>query len=116
MFEHHVVTGLCQLGVAIVVGIVADEAEGVALYHPDVSKSLEGVGEIVEMCAVAIEVGTHMTEVYLAMHYLCSVVAELVVVQVVGMNKIDALVLLHRLRFLAWRALLLGRLHGKYHA
>ena len=74
------------------------------------AKGLEGVRRLVEVCTVAIETGTGMGEVYVAVEDLCVTVTVLVVVQHVGMNQVDTLVR----RLLTWRTLPC-RLHGKDH-
>ena len=112
VLEHHIVAGLRQLVVAVVVGILAGEAEGVALHHTHMAEGLEGVRLLVEMGTVAVEVGTLMAEMDMAVEHLRVTVAVLVVVQVVGVYEIDALVFLGGLRLLA-RGSLLGRGHGE---
>ena len=112
VLEHHIVAGLRQLVVAVIVGILAGEAEGVALHHTHMAEGLEGVRLLVEMGTVAVEVGTLMAEMDMAVEHLCVTVAVLVVVQVVGVYEIDALVFLGGLRLLA-RGSLLGRGHGE---
>ena len=111
MLEDDVMAGLCQLVVAVIVGIVAGQPQCVALYHLDMAESLEGIGLLKEVGTVAIKVGTHMTEVYIAFQNLGVTILELVVVQIVSMHQIDALVL-HLL--FPWSTLPC-RLHGKHH-
>ena len=62
------------------------------------------------MGTVAIEVGTYMTEMYVAMQHLCITILELVVVQIVGMHQIYSFVL-----HLLARSTFARRLHGKHH-
>ena len=112
VLQHHIVAGLGQLVVAIVESIVAGQTESVALYHTHMAERLERVGLFVEMGTVAIEVGTVVAEVDMAVEHLRTVVAELVVVQIVGMYQIHPFVL----RLLAGGHLALSRLHGKEHA
>ena len=114
MAKHHITTRLCQLVVAVVIGIFAHQAQRVALHHPDMPEGLEGVGLLIEMGTVAIQVGSDVTEVYTTYKNLSSISTILVEVQFVRMYQIDTFVLLHRLRLLARSALLDG-LHGKHH-
>ena len=76
------------------------------------SESLERIGLLVEMSAVAIEVCTYMTEMNMAMQHLGVAIPELVIVQIVGMYQIDPFVL----HLLLARRTLAGWLHGKYHS
>ena len=113
MLQHHVATGLRQLVVAVIEGVVAGQAQGVALYHLDMSEGLKRIGLLIEVGTVAVEVRPHMAKVHAAVQHLSVAIAILVVVQVVGMYQVDTFVLHHRL--LA-RSTLARRLHGKHHA
>jgi hypothetical protein len=60
------------------------------------AESLETVSSFVEVRAVTVECGSFVAELYLAVENLCITIDPLVVVQHVGMYKIDALILLLR--------------------
>ena len=83
MSQHNIVSCLCQLSVTVVVSIVAGQAERIALFHLNVSEGFEGVGLLIEVCAVTEEVGSLVAEVYIAVQHLCVAVLILVVVQTV---------------------------------
>ena len=114
MFQNNIISSLSQLVISIIVSIVTSQAERIALYHLDMAKSLKGIGGLIEMGTVAIQVGSDVTEVYTTYQNLSSISTILVEVQFVRMYQINTFVLLHRLRLLARSALLDG-LHGKHH-
>ena len=93
VLQHHVIACLRHLVVTIVVGVVGEERERVALVYLNMSEGLEGVGLLVEVGAVAVEAGADVGEVDVAVQNLCIAVLVLVVVQPVGMHEIDPLVL-----------------------
>ena len=82
-----------HLVVAVVEGIVAEQREGVALVHLHVAEGLERVAGLIEIGAVAMQRRPLVTELHLTVQYLRLPVLELVVVQNVGVNQIDVLVL-----------------------
>ena len=93
MFQNDIVTGLCQLGITVIISIVASKTQRIALRHLDMTKSLKAVGLLIEMSAVTIEVSACMTEMYIAMQYLRIVITKLVVVEIVRVNQINTFVL-----------------------
>ena len=93
MFQNHIMAGLRHLGIAIIVSIVACEAQRIALCHLNMAKSFKTIGLFIEMGTVAIEVGTDMTEMDITVKDLCIVISELVVMKVIGMNQVDTFVL-----------------------
>ena len=112
VLEHYIVAGTRQLVVTVIIGIVTEKRERIALIHLHMSESLEGVALFKEVGAVAVEACSHMVEVYVAFEHLGIVVLELVVTQLVSMYQIDTLVGRTRLGLTHGRALFLGLLLG----
>ena len=101
-----------QLVVTVVVRIVTEQLQGVALQHLDVSEGLERIGLFVEVGTVTIEVSAHVPEMDIAMQHLGITILKLVVVQVVSMYQIDPFVL----HLLLSGSTLASWLHGKHHS
>ena len=93
MLQHHVMTGTRHLLVALVEGIVAEQREGVALIHLHMAEGLEGVAGLVEIGTVAVESRALVGEVHLAVEDGGVAVLQLVVVEQVGMDEVDTVVL-----------------------
>ncbi len=93
VLQHDVVTCTGQFSVTVIVGIVAEERQGVALIHLDMAKSLKGVAGLKEVGTVTIKPGTHVSKMNFAPQHLRIAVLVLVVTQLIGMNQIDSLVL-----------------------
>ena len=91
--QLNVIAGHSHLVVAVVVSIVAEEREGVALIHFDMAEGLEGVGGLVEIGTVAMEGGSFVAELDLAVEDLGFGVDVAVVTEAVGMYEVDVLVL-----------------------
>ena len=93
MLQDHIIASLCQLRITVIISIVAGKTQRIALRHLDMTKSLKAIGLLIEMSAITIEVGSCMTEMNIAMQYLCIVIAVLVVVEIIRMNQIYTFVL-----------------------
>ena len=62
VFEHHLPSGHGHLVVAVIIGILAKEREGIALIHLHISEGLKRVGHLIEMGTVAIKRSPLMPE------------------------------------------------------
>ena len=93
VLKHHVIAGAGHLLVAIVIGIIAEQREGVALIHLYMAESLERVAGLVEVGTIAIKAGSLVGKMHLAIEYGGIGILGLVVVQHIGMNQINAGVL-----------------------
>jgi hypothetical protein len=67
------------------------------------SESLKGIGLLIEVGTITKQVSTLMTEMYIAMWHLSVTITILVIVQIIGMDKIHAFVL----HFFLWSTLTL---------
>ena len=106
--QHHVVARLGHLVVAVVIRIVAEQRQSVALIHPNMPEGAERIAFLIEVSAVAIQLRPLMTEGYVSVEHLrTGHGTELVEAQPVGVNEINTLVGLWP-RLLLW---CLARLH-----
>ena len=104
MFQYDIISSLSQLVISIIVSIVTSQAECVALYHLDMAKSLKRIGSFIEMGTVAIQVCPIMAKMHMTIKNLSIPITILVIMKIVGMNKIHSLILnlLSRSTFLGW--------------
>ena len=93
VLQHYIITGTSNLIVTVVVGVVAEERERVALIEFHMTKGLEGVADLVEIGTVAIETCPLMGEVHLTVEDRGVGIQALVVVEHVGVDEVDAGVL-----------------------
>ena len=105
MFQNHIVTCPRHLLIAIIIGIFTHQREGVALEHLHMAESLERVAGFVEIGTVAVQSGTLMGELYLAVQDGGIGVLILVEVEHVGMNQVDTCILYLGLTRLAFPGL-----------
>ena len=103
MAKYYIITGLGQLVVTILVGIVTRQAQGITLLHLHIAKSLEGVGLLIEVCTVTEQVCALMTKMHITMQHLSITIAILIVVQIVRMYQVHAFIL----HLFSWSALAL---------
>ena len=103
MFQYHIVSRSGHLFVTIVISIVADQREGVALQHLYVSESFKRVASFIEIGTVAVQSCALMGEMNLTIQNRSIWILVLVEVKHVSMYQIDAGVL-HLC--LTWLALL----------
>ena len=96
VLKHDIAAGNGHLVITVVEGVLADQREGVALDHLHMTEGFEGVATLVEVGTVAVQRSTFMTKLHLTVKYLCFGILPLVVVQHVGMDQVDALILLLR--------------------
>ena len=91
MCENHIPTSLCTVVVTVIPSPLRFQREGIALFHKNVSESLEAIALLIEICAIASKDTTLMTELHLSSRYL-NIRAQAidVVFQLVGMLKIHA--------------------------
>lgn len=119
VFEHHLPSGHGHLVVAVIIGILAKEREGVALIHLYITKGLEGVRGLIKVCAVAKQFCSIMPKLYVAVKNLRVGILELVVRQYVGMHKIDPIVIgllyMSSTLFFLWRRHSERNAHNKSH-
>ena len=93
MRQHHVTVCVAYLVVTIIVCSVASHSEGVTLTHPNMTKSLKGVGALIEVSAVTRQVHTFMKERHVTSEELgIGVHAVYVVREFIGMTQIDFLI------------------------
>ena len=104
MFQNNIISSLSQLVISIIIGIVTSQAESITLYHFDMTKSLKRIGSFIEMGTVAIQVCPIMAKMHMTIQHLSITITILVVVKIVGMDKIHSLILnlLSRSTFLGW--------------
>ena len=107
MFQNDIITCLGYLGIAVIIGIVAEEFQGVTLQHLHMSECFKGVCLLEEISTITVKVGTHVAEMHITCQYLGIPIPILVVSQLVRMNQIDTFVF----RPLARGVALAGRLH-----
>ena len=93
VLQLHVASRNRHLVVAVVEGVLREQRERISLIHTHMAEGLEGVGSLVEEGAVAMQRGPFVAELHLAVQYLCVTVLVHVVVQHVGMDEVDPLVL-----------------------
>ena len=92
MCQHHIESCLCHLLVAVIVGIVREESQGVALIHLNIAKGLERIRGLIEMSAVAEQFGSIMFELHMSVKDLCVRIFILVIRQHVRVYEIHPVV------------------------
>ena len=97
VFQNHIITGSCNLFITVIIGVIADKGEGVALIHLHMTEGLKGIAGLIEIGTVAIESGSDMGEVHLSIKDGRIGILVLVEMEYIGMNQIDACVLHPRL-------------------
>ena len=93
MLEHHIHSGMHDKLLAIVVGTIASQRERVSLLEPHMSKRLDRIRSLIEICTITPELRPFMAELHLSRHYLRSRLRTIqVILQHVGMYQIHPLV------------------------
>ena len=89
MGEDDIVAGLCQLGCAVIEEDIGDEGERIGLVHLHVAEGIKGVVTLEIEGTVTGEDDIIVAEPHIAYQNLCIPLDTLVVVELVGMKKVD---------------------------
>ena len=93
MLQYDVIPSPGHLLIAVVVSVVTDQRECVALIHPYMTEGLERVAGLVKIGAVTIKTRPLMGEVHLPVEDGGIGIQSLIVMEHVGMDEVDAGVL-----------------------
>ena len=93
MLQHHIITGTSHLLVTIVISIIAQQRERIALVHLHMSERLERIAGLIEIGTIAIQSGTLMCKMYLTIQNGGIGILQLVVMQHIGMHQIHTCIL-----------------------